>query len=541
MDTVGRFAAQSLGLGETASTAIAETRVSTSASAPTNDGHAGDDGLDSSVDDAVVLAFERPLFDLDERIADVRRVATENGVDVSEKLLRLERRAADLRMQTWARLNTSQLVDAARHPRRPTARDMATTWFHATFEEVADVPRPPRWAPLPVKGRLAAANRASSSVVCCVGRLDLARSGQGGGSGGGGGGGGGAPALDAVVIGRRSPAEARAAARGGASIRQRTSLALAGWLRGAGDAAAAAAAADAAWVAGAPPPEPRRSNSTSRQTDFVPLPALVYPDPAGYAKAARMLARADELRLPVVTVHDAAFPYEVLGGDADVEAASSAGSIPAPRYPSQLDTKGLRGGATTQGSSRAVTPIPQPNLYSAAAAIANAIHVSRGIGVPIVALVVGEAGAATSLLSFGVPNVVLMLENAVLRVPVGANVIARRTEDTNGKSADDEDLLRVLTAREAFEFGLVDAVVKEPLGGAHRMPTAAMEAAGQAVAMELAHLQEASPADLRAMRERRLEALADLLGERANRLIKAASALTSAETAFLEAMREASF
>ena len=191
------------------------------------------------------------------------------------------------------------------------------------------------------------------------------------------------------------------------------------------------------------------------------------------------------------------------------------------------------------GNARAKAQARQPNLYAAASAIASAIQVSRSIRSPIVALVVGEACAATSLLAFGVPNIVLMLENAVLRLPIGAKVHAKRTDDADGSDGD-EELTRVLTAREAFELGIVDAVVKEPPGGAHRMPTSAMDAAGQAVALELAHLREVDPAELKMMRERRLSALDELCGNRAEKFIEAAAALVAAEEGFLLALREAS-
>ncbi|BDA44272.1 Acetyl-coenzyme A carboxylase carboxyl transferase subunit [Coccomyxa sp. Obi] len=72
-----------------------------------------------------VLDFEKPLVELDNRIKEVRKVAEENGVDVSEQVKELEERAKQLRKDTYTRLTPVQRLQVARHPNRPTFLDIA--------------------------------------------------------------------------------------------------------------------------------------------------------------------------------------------------------------------------------------------------------------------------------------------------------------------------------------------------------------------------------------------------------------------------------
>ncbi|MEW5312704.1 MAG: hypothetical protein WDW38_004318 [Sanguina aurantia] len=70
------------------------------------------------------LDFEKPLVELDKRIKEVRKVAEENGVDVSQQILELEARARQLRKETYSRLTPTQRLQVARHPNRPTCLDI---------------------------------------------------------------------------------------------------------------------------------------------------------------------------------------------------------------------------------------------------------------------------------------------------------------------------------------------------------------------------------------------------------------------------------
>mmetsp|Transcript_31817 Transcript_31817/g.70685 ORF Transcript_31817/g.70685 Transcript_31817/m.70685 type:complete len:500 (-) Transcript_31817:1816-3315(-) len=70
------------------------------------------------------LDFEKPLLELDKRIKEVRKVAEDNGVDVSPQIAELETRARQLRKETYSRLTPVQRLQVARHPNRPTCLDI---------------------------------------------------------------------------------------------------------------------------------------------------------------------------------------------------------------------------------------------------------------------------------------------------------------------------------------------------------------------------------------------------------------------------------
>lgn len=71
----------------------------------------------------LLLDFEKPLTDLELRINQIRELATENGVDVSEEIRRLEARAKSLRQEIFSSLSPVQRLQLARHPRRPSTFD----------------------------------------------------------------------------------------------------------------------------------------------------------------------------------------------------------------------------------------------------------------------------------------------------------------------------------------------------------------------------------------------------------------------------------
>ena len=75
-------------------------------------------------DNVTALQFEKPLFELDKRIVEVKKVAEENGVDVSSQVKELEARATQLRHETYSRLTPIQRLQVARHPNRPTFLDI---------------------------------------------------------------------------------------------------------------------------------------------------------------------------------------------------------------------------------------------------------------------------------------------------------------------------------------------------------------------------------------------------------------------------------
>jgi acetyl-CoA carboxylase carboxyl transferase subunit alpha len=71
----------------------------------------------------LLLDFEKPLVDLESRIDQIRELATENGVDVTEEIRQLEVRARQLRQEIFNSLSPSQKLQLARHPRRPSTLD----------------------------------------------------------------------------------------------------------------------------------------------------------------------------------------------------------------------------------------------------------------------------------------------------------------------------------------------------------------------------------------------------------------------------------
>jgi acetyl-CoA carboxylase carboxyl transferase subunit alpha len=80
-----------------------------------------------------LLDFEKPLYELEEKINQIRELAQEENVDVSEQLAQLESRADQLRQEIFGNLNPSQQLQLARHPRRPSTLDyiqaIADDWF----------------------------------------------------------------------------------------------------------------------------------------------------------------------------------------------------------------------------------------------------------------------------------------------------------------------------------------------------------------------------------------------------------------------------
>jgi len=81
----------------------------------------------------LLLDFEKPLIELESRINQIRELAQENGVDVSDQIRQLEARAMQLRQEIFSSLSPSQRLQLARHPRRPSTLDyiqaMSDEWM----------------------------------------------------------------------------------------------------------------------------------------------------------------------------------------------------------------------------------------------------------------------------------------------------------------------------------------------------------------------------------------------------------------------------
>ncbi|MGZ8284473.1 MAG: acetyl-CoA carboxylase carboxyltransferase subunit alpha [Allosphingosinicella sp.] len=181
--------------------------------------------------------------------------------------------------------------------------------------------------------------------------------------------------------------------------------------------------------------------------------------PEGYRKAIRLMELADRFGLPVVTL---------------------------------VDTPGAFPGVQAEERGQAE-------------AIARSTEACLALGVPMVAAIVGEGGSGGAI-AIATANRVLMLEHSVYAVisPEGCASILWRTAE---KAADAAEAMRV-TAQDLKVLGIIDRIVPEPVGGAHRNPGEAMAALGDAVAEELDALAALSRGEVRADRRAKYLAIA---------------------------------
>jgi acetyl-CoA carboxylase carboxyl transferase subunit alpha len=174
--------------------------------------------------------------------------------------------------------------------------------------------------------------------------------------------------------------------------------------------------------------------------------------PEGYRKAVRLMRLADRFRLPVVTLVDTAGAYPGIG-------------------------------AEERGQAEA---------------IARSTECCLELGVPLVAAIVGEGGSGGAI-ALAAANRVIMLEHAVYSVisPEGCASILWHSSE----KAQDAASAMKLTAQDLLRLKVVDTVVPEPIGGAHRSPHVTIDALGDALGQALNDLAGREPAALR--RERR--------------------------------------
>ncbi len=143
------------------------------------------------------------------------------------------------------------------------------------------------------------------------------------------------------------------------------------------------------------------------------------------------------------------------------------------------------------------TPGAYPGLESEESniggAIAENLSAMSGLGVPIVAVVIGEGGSGGAL-AIGLADRVLMLENAVYTVisPESAAVILWKDKERMKEAAEALNL----TAEHLHDLGLIDGVIPEPLGGAHKDFDQTAAALRDAITGQLAELAKLKPAKL---------------------------------------------
>jgi acetyl-CoA carboxylase carboxyl transferase subunit alpha len=177
------------------------------------------------------------------------------------------------------------------------------------------------------------------------------------------------------------------------------------------------------------------------------------PNPEGYRKALRLMRMADRFHMPIVTLVDTPGAYPGLG-------------------------------AEERGQAEAIA--------------VNLREMAR-LRVPIVTAVIGEGGSGGAL-AIAVSNVVVMFENSVYSVisPEGCASIHWR----DGKQASLAAEALKHTGRDLGQLGIVDGILPEPVGGAHRDPQAAAKTLRDAIT---GHLERLSALDGEALVEDRLK------------------------------------
>ncbi|MGE5172943.1 MAG: carboxyl transferase domain-containing protein, partial [Betaproteobacteria bacterium] len=125
--------------------------------------------------------------------------------------------------------------------------------------------------------------------------------------------------------------------------------------------------------------------------------------------------------------------------------------------------------------------------------IARNLYVMSMLKIPIVTVVIGEGGSGGAL-ALGVADRVLMLEHATYSVisPEGCAAILWN----NGAKANEAAELLKLTAQDLFQMKVIDEVVEEPIGGAHRDPRRAAELLKEAISRNITEIRNVSSPDL---------------------------------------------
>jgi acetyl-CoA carboxylase carboxyl transferase subunit alpha len=139
-----------------------------------------------------------------------------------------------------------------------------------------------------------------------------------------------------------------------------------------------------------------------------------------------------------------------------------------------------------------------------AEAIARSTEECLSLSVPLVAAIVGEGGSGGAI-ALAAANRVLMLEHSVYAVisPEGCASILWRAAD---KASEAAEAMRI-TATDLQQLGIVDRIVPEPVGGAHRTPGDAIESLGSALVEELEALAPLSRDQVRAERRAKYMAI----------------------------------
>ena len=173
--------------------------------------------------------------------------------------------------------------------------------------------------------------------------------------------------------------------------------------------------------------------------------------PEGYRKAQRLMSLADKFNMPIICF---------------------------------VDTSGAFPGVEAEARGQAE-------------AIASSIQKSLQVKVPVVSVVIGEGGSGGAI-AIATANRVLMLEHAIYSVisPEGCASILWRSAD---KVKEATEALK-LTAQDLKKLGIIDEIIGEPLGGAHRDPKMIIENVGNAIFKNLKELMPLSGEELKKQR-----------------------------------------
>lgn len=180
--------------------------------------------------------------------------------------------------------------------------------------------------------------------------------------------------------------------------------------------------------------------------------------PEGYRKARRLMEMAEKFDLPLITL---------------------------------IDTAGAHPGIDAEERGQAE-------------AIARCIETSIMLTVPVIATITGEGGSGGAV-AIAVANHIFMLEHSVYSVisPEGCASILWRTAD---KKETASEALK-MTAQDLLKLGVINAVIKEPLGGAHRDPTKTMQAVGDRIEKSLRYLIPLNGQERRRLKEEKFLAM----------------------------------
>jgi acetyl-CoA carboxylase carboxyl transferase subunit alpha len=180
--------------------------------------------------------------------------------------------------------------------------------------------------------------------------------------------------------------------------------------------------------------------------------------PEGYRKAIRLMELADRFSVPVVTL---------------------------------VDTSGAFPGVQAEERGQAE-------------AIARSTEACLALGVPMIAAIVGEGGSGGAV-ALAAANHIIMFEHAVYSVisPEGCASILWRTAE---KAADAAEAMRI-TALDLEKLGVIDQIIPEPVGGAHRAPEAAIVSLGDAIHAALKKYDGQTPAQIRSHRRQKFLAM----------------------------------